>query len=751
MIIAAEKIELLGRPVPEKTKRFLESASKRVQNDIRKHKDSLMYPAYFNEYKDEPRHQVRLAMSFAKAIRGEKIYIFDDELLTGQIYHAPESMADEDLPPKMKKIDYGQLAKARIEKELPELITFAGDARSWISPLTCTPGHVGWHYDWILAEGVEGMFRRIDDAMDKTDDKGRDILKSMKICWQAVLDWNDLHIDELKKRAEKAKGKRKESTLREIEVCSRVPRQGARNFREAVQSFHFTYSLTMHENPFGGNGPGRLDYYLWPYLEKDLEKGIETKDSARMLIDELFIRFHERLLFKADGFVETIVVGGCHPDGTHSINPLSYIMIESIAGLQISHPSVYIRMPEKAPKDFYELAARDLVEGGNRAQVVSDAAVIRAMTRNNAMPMEDARMFMCGGCMEISPHGMNGDLLFTGFFNTAKILELVINGGRCMLTGNKMLAGYSKTLEDYVSFEELYRTFAEELTRILHLTFKRMDITSEEWSKNRVMFLLSSQVENCIERGRSINDGGAKYEDFGSTPLGIPNIGDSLTAIKNAVFGEQFIGAGKLLEALKNDFKDNENLRRRLMHLPKFGQGHSGADGMVNRVLTSVCDIYDSYINRIGGRIKPMIMTFMMAPITGAALGATADGRKAGTPITQGLTPQSFAMTKGISTAMMSANSLDLGRFSGGTTSMWDLCPELATVENVQSIVKAFIQSGGHMYQGNTTDVDVLKDAMENPDKYPHMLVRVGGYSGKFVTLSREIQEEIITRRRHGV
>lgn len=744
------------------TARFLEASRRRVVTVAQTESPKMRNwsQAFFEIHAKEPSLRRRQALAFAHALRNEPVILLEDELLVGQIYQVIPgagscdlggSGANQPMAKQWANFDAAHQTVERVTRELPELapLNGEGDPQSWLAGIHNAPGHIGWHWDWIVKDGVEGLFHRLDAAEHQVDAEGREFLDGMRIVLQALLDWAARHADELENRLSRIPEIERAEWLKKIEICRRVPRHGARSFREALQSFHLSYLATIFENPHGGNGPGRLDYHLWPYLEKDLAEGVETLESARELIDELFIRFHERLGHTVDGWVETIVVGGSHPDGRSAVNPLSKIMIESIGTLKISHPSVYVRVPENAPDDWYDVAARDVRDGGNRSQVLSDRAVVAAMTHRGDIPVEDARMYMCGGCMEISPHGMNGDLLFAGFFNTAKVLELVVNGGRCLNAGRKMLAHWNRTLADFATFEELYAAFEPELRRALRLTFRSMDIASEECARNRPRFLVSSQVDDCIQRGRGINNGGARYEDYGSTPLGIPNLGDSLYAIQRAVFEEKFVSGAELLAALQRNFSEFEALRARLRALPKFGQGHAEADAMTNRVLRSVCDAYDAYRNRFGRRIKPMIMTFMMAPIAGRALGATPDGRLAGTPITQGLTPQSMAMEKGLTTAIASANSLDLHRFAGGASSMWDLDAEYATHANLKSILKTFLGTGGQMYQGNTTDVRTLEKARQAPDHYPHLLVRVGGYSGRFTTLSPELQDEIIARKRH--
>jgi len=231
--------------------------------------------------------------------------------------------------------------------------------------------------------------------------------------------------------------------------------------------------------------------------------------------------------------------------------------------------------------------------------------------------------------------------------------------------------------------------------------------------------------------------------------LGIPNSADSLSVIREAVFVKKIVTASALLETLKNNFAGQENLRRKLAALPKYGQGNKEADEMMAKVTADVCAAYERYTNRLGGKVKPMIMTFMMAAPTGAALGASPDGRLAGAPIAQGITPQSCAMTKGVTTAMLSANSVPIELFSGGASHIWDIDPTYAKFDVVRNLLGVFFKTGGQMFQGNVTDVEKLIDAQKNPGDHAGMTVRIGGFSAVFVNVGKDVQDEVITRRRH--
>ncbi len=750
--------EKLGFPIPQRSSRFYNEMKARWESPEFKCGEKLANrtTAMFEAFADKPL-QKRIAHTYAYSLEHELPIVYGDELLIGM------KCVDKSWTNSQRLLweDYGYLGRSRkqAEKELPELFTITGvndpenSSKYWLSTFHCAGGHIGWHWNWLVDKGVTGLLERISNVRTQLDDKGKEVVDCMKIALDGVLTWNEQYINALYAKLDDTSDPAVKAQIKEnIVICKQVPRYGARNFREAVQAFYFSYLCAFVEMPFGGNGPGRLDYYLWPYLERDLDDGLINLQEAREVIDELLIRMHARFGGNpnSDGYVETIVVAGTAPDGSCVYNPLSKIIVESICGLNITHPSVYIRIPEDAPQELIELAAKYLRDGSNRAQILNDKAIVAAMIKGG-IPEEDARMYMCGGCMEISPQGMNGDLLFTGFFNTAKILELVLNGGICMQTGKNLIPDLNgKTLAEYGNFEDLYQRFERELKRILFITFKYMDISRENFVQFRPSFFTSSMVENCIERGRVIIDGGAKYEDYGSTPLGIPNIGDSLYCLKRAVFDKDaFISGKDLLEVLRSNYENNENLRKRLLNLPKYGQGNIDADAMVRKVVKTVCGIYDEYTNYLGGKIKPMIMTFMMAPIAGKALAATPDGRKAGTPIAQGVTPQSSSMKDGITTVMRSATSIELVRFSGGVSNMWDLSADAASQKNLENLLQVFFDLGGQMYQGNMISQEELIRAKDNPEQYQNLIVRVGGYSGRFVDLNPDIQSEVIERYRH--
>ena len=704
--------------------------------------------AFDELYKDLPLRE-RQARSLAYALVNEPVRVFPGERING-IFYCPRKVGQKAEDPQRAQAE--DVAERRALAEVPELADLYGNPANgdtFILREGAWGGHTGWNYDLILSLGVEGLIARHRQAAQATDDaQAREYYNGVILCLEAVLEWNRRHVAAMKRLLEEAATPDERALIQQnIAILERVPARPARTFHEALQSFYFQWLCVMFEGPYGGKSPGRLDYFLWPYLKDEYESDQLSYQDAAELVAELFIKMDERV-HTDDQHGNMIIVGGIAPDGTDAVNPLSIMIVDVNEKLDLTHPSVYTRISEVNPPEYVDRCVAYLLNGNNKAQILVDEPIIRAMTREGRMPFEDAAMYMTGGCMEILPQGMNSDLLFAFQYNVPKTLELLVTGGECLVTGRQRLA-MPYSLRDFADFESFYQALEQEMQRVLWAKFHCLDIYSEEMARWRPTFLLSSMIADCLERGRSQQDGGARYADYGGAPLGIQNAADSVYAVKKAVFDERFCSADELVEALRANFEGHERLHRRLLALPKYGMGDAEADGMMSRLLVSICDIYDSYTNRHGRRVKPIILTFIWAVEMGRSLGASPDGRKAGQPIAHGLTPQSMSMRKGITAAMNSYTSLPNEHVSGGATTLWDMDPDWIDHELLRSILTTFIGQGGQIFHGNMTSVAELRRAMENPEAYPSLTVRVGGYSARFINLDRELQEEIIARRRH--
>ena len=689
-----------------------------------------IHTSALGEYSNLPVWE-KQARAMAYAVTNQQVYIRPYDKLIGRVYYKNE------LRPEKYDTDFDFNTQPRKDAEIndPEYAELAHFQLTTYG----SPGHIAWDWNAILRRGTDGLRERCLTGLERHagDEKAYEFYNGVLIMLDAMDGWNEKHIEKLLEMGK----------TEEAEICRRVPRHPARNFREAVQSFFFQFITVMKENPYGGNSPGRLDYYLWPFLEKDIAEGKCTLEEAHELISELFVRIDERL-YDRDGWVESVVIGGCHPNGTSAVNPLSYIMIRAFMELDITHPHIYARIPQNPPKEYIELLADYVINGGNRAQLLCDEAVIRALVKNGVSET-DAADYFCGGCMEVGVQGRTGDFLFTGFHSIPKLLELCMTGGYCLTEKRQLNYMKPKPLTEFDTFEDFYASFIAEAKRVLTLHLEYQDRLSAHVETHRPAYLISSMIDDCLTKGRNMHGGGARYPDYGSSMVGIPNVTDSLYALKVAVYDKKLCTAEELLAAMKADFEGYETLRLRLFSLPKYGQDNSEVDEIAARITGDLTGIFSSYVNRFGGNGKAVLLTFIWAPTVGKLLGATPDGRHAGVPVAHSVTPQSSSMTKGITAAINSCTSLPFELFSGGASAMWDLDPSLSTPETVAALFTTFFEQGGHIFQGNVTDVEELRKAQADPASYNHLIVRVGGYSARFVNLNRELQNEIINRMRH--
>ena len=683
------------------------------------------------KYKNCPLWE-KSARAMAYAVANQDVWAYEGDDIGGRTYYWKEDENYTVCP----DLDYVTESFDIFKQQQP--LADQMYENTLIFPMTF--GHITWRYDYILSLGIDGFKQKFVSALEKTtDQKAKEFYSGVIIMLDAMQAFNDKHVAVYQKMG----------NTRLANIMKRVPKNPCQTFEEAVQAYFMQHIVVMSENPYGGNGPGRLDYFLWPYLKNDLEKGIITLQRAKELIDELFLRIDERI-YNIDTWTEAIVVGGTNPDGTSAVNPLTYIMIESVMDLNIIHPSVYVRIPQNPEEKLLDICSKYMLSGNNRAQILNDQSIINALVENGT-PYEDAVHYVCGGCMEIGVQGKNSDLLYTGWQNIPKMLELMITGGVCLKTGEKINSfKATKSLTAYKTFNDFYSDFLQEVKRLAYIHFQEQDVFSEVVERKRPSYLISSMIGDCLARGKGMHAGGAVYHDYGVTPLGLPNVADGLFAIKKAVYEDKICTANELIDALKANFKGFEQLQYKLKKYAKYGVDDDQADQMMNKVSADISDLYLSYKTRHGGKAMPTILTFIYAPHAASKLGATPDGRNAGGLVAHGVTPQSCAMTQGVSAAINSCGKLPFNKFAGGASTMWDFDSNWVNQDIVKAVLKTFIAKGGQIFQGNTTSVQDLLNAKKNPENYSHLMVRVGGYSARFTYLGEELQNEIIQRIRHN-
>jgi len=347
--------------------RFLAASRRRAETAKPLLRDKHFYDAFFGCYAARP-YWERHTRSLAYALEQEPVCLFPDEHLVGMIYQAGEKPTGSryDADAWDAYCPHSQAIRRSEQAKIDPTVGGGG-----------APGHIGWRWDWLLRDGVMGHMRRIRGLLNQTQDRrARRLYRGALIMWRSALRWNDKHVAALRERLTAANDPGERRRLRElVRICARVPKYPARNFREAVQAFHMQHLMLMFENPYGGNGPGRVDYFLWPHLERDMADGKVTARTAKDLIDELWIRFEERL-YPWDGWVEAVTLGGSHADGRSAVNPLSAVMIQSIATLRQTHPGVYARVGGSTPDSFVDLCVHYLIAGENRRKYLPHRSLV---------------------------------------------------------------------------------------------------------------------------------------------------------------------------------------------------------------------------------------------------------------------------------------------------------------------------------------------------------------------------------------
>lgn len=700
--------------------------------------------AYEELYADLPMWE-RTARTTAYAFDHQVIEIDDDDVVIGRYnLHVYDPASSPDQHPRPVIGDVSYLYDLAFQALLKDIAEHCPEVRTDF--LECGlhgnafwNGHESHSFQTVLHLGWQGIRDLAERMLKRTrDEKSQEYYQGLIIVLDALIRYNDRHVEELERRG----------MTQQAEICRQVPRYPARNFREAVQSVNMVY-FTVTQEASGTYGPGWLDYYLWPYLEADLKAGTITEQEAFDLCGHLLLQMDRRIRLNEE-MNDTVCLGGSHPNGEPAVSPLTYLFAEAALQLDITCLLVYLKMPANPPEEYVKFAARYLMEGRNRGQILNDTAIAGALEYRGA-PYHEALSYTSNGCMEISCSQANSDMLLSGWHNMPKFVELSITGNYCLVNQRYYDTVHFRGLEHFDNFEDYYQDFLTESRRILHQYFDCIDTWSKYSAVYRPTYYASALMNDCMLRGRNMHDGGTRYHDYGTAPVGLGNAADCLFAVKKAVFEDRLCTASELVEALKNNYEDREILRLKLRAIPKYGQDNEEADAFARRYFNDICDIYDSYENHLRGCVKPVVFTFVWAGLCAEHLGAMADGSFAHTPASHGTTPASGSMTCGTTAAILSNCKMPMGRFSGGGSSMWDFDPNWINPDLMEQFLTTFLKLGGQMFQGNSSsDPEELERAQKDPNNYTHLIVRVGGFSAHFVDLSESVQNDIIRRCRHS-
>jgi len=630
------------------------------------------------------------------------------------------------------------------------------------------PGHTSLD-GMIYHKGMLDFKNEISESIAKLDylndpkasDKAEELL-AMEISCDAVIIFAQRHADLAEKMAEKENAPQRKDELEKIAaVCRMVPAHAPRNFWEALQMYWFVHLGTITElNGWDAMSPGHLDQHLAPFYEKEIAEGTIDRDKAKELISCLWIKVNNHPAPPKVGVTAqesgtyndftNINLGGIKRDGTDGSNDVSYIILEVVDELRLLQPQCNIQISRQTPFRFLKAGCRVIRKGYGYPSVFNADEVVMEQVRVGKS-IEDAREGGCSGCVETGAFGKEAYIL-TGYLNVPKILELALNNGYDPVSKQR-LGVKSGDPREFKHFEELYNAFIRQLEYIVDLKIRVNNYIERMFAVNSPAPFLSVVIGDCIANGKDYNNGGARYNTNYIQCCGIGTITDSLSAIKKHVFQDKAISMDQLLNALAENFKGNEALRLRLQNKTSFfGNDDDGADSIMQQVFNSLFEAIDGHPNTKGGVYHLNMLSTTCHLYFGKMLGASANGRFAGTPESDGTSPSHGAERNGPTGVIKSLSKMDQFK-SGGTLLNMRFLPDILETENdidkLAALIRTYFKMNGHHIQFNIVDTKTLQNARAKPDEYRDLLVRVAGYSDYFVDLDKDHQMEIINRTAH--
>jgi len=621
----------------------------------------------------------------------------------------------------------------------------------------------------IYRKGMSEIISDIEAVISKLDFMGDPLafsrlqeLLGMKIAAEAIISYAERHAVILDELAFLEKDEQRKKELEGMaQVCRNVPANAPQTFHEALQYYWFVHLGVVTElNPWDSFNPGRLDQHLMPFYRMETDAGSLTKEDAVELLQSFWIKFNNHpappkvgvTALESNTYTDfaLINIGGVKEDGSDAVNEMSYILLDVIEEMRLLQPSSMVQLSKKNPDRFIERAVRIVKTGFGQPSIFNTDAIIQELTRQGK-DIADARNGGASGCVESGAFGTESYIL-TGYFNLPKILEITLHNGYDPRT-DKIIGLQTGQIEDFDTYYQLLDAFRKQVNHFAGIKVKGSNIIESIFMEHIPTPFLSLIIDDCVSRGTDYSCGGARYNTNYVQGVGVGTVTDSLTAIRKIVFDDGLTTLTQLLLALEADFEGHEDLRYRLIyHTPKYGNDDPEADEQLS-------DVFEIYYDAVNGRTSPRGATYRinLLPTTchiyfGSVMQASADGRKAGKPVSEGISPVQGADSHGPTAVIKSAAKIDHLR-TGGTLLNQKFSPSFfeneEAIRKVASLVRSYFRMDGHHIQFNVVSADMLRDAQKHPENYRDLIVRVAGYSDYFNDLGEDLQEEIIRRTEH--
>ncbi len=627
------------------------------------------------------------------------------------------------------------------------------------------PGHTVldnkiYHKGFLdFKKDIEVSLEKLDFYNDPDAYRKREQLTAMDIAADAIILYARRHAEKLRQSAGAEKDTSRKKELEEMaEICERVPANAPRNFHEALQSYWFVHLGVITElNTWDSFNPGRLDQHLLPFYRNDIETGEITEERARELLQSFWIKFNNQPAPPKVGVTAEesntytdfclINLGGVNERGEDACNEMTYMLLDVIDEMRLLQPSSMVQISKKNPDRMIKRALNIIRTGYGQPSLFNTDAIVQEMIRQGK-DIVDARNGGSSGCVETGAFGKESYIL-TGYFNLNKVLEITLHNGIDPRTG-KEIGIKSGRPEDFGTFDDLYTAFEKQLKHFIDIKIKGNVIIERLWAEYLPAPYLSILIDDCIAKGKDYNDGGARYNTSYIQGVGLGSITDSLNALRYQVYDKKNFNMQEILDALDADFEGFDALREKLLEeTPKYGNDDDYADETARRVFESYFGMIDGRPNTKGGHFRINLLPTTCHVYFGRVIGAMPDGRRAGVPLSEGISPVQGADRKGPTAVLKSASKIDHIR-TGGTLLNQKFTPQVLAdedgIDKLAHLIRSYFTMDGHHIQFNVVSAETLREAQKHPEEYKDLIVRVAGYSDYFVDLGVDLQDEIIRR-----
>ncbi|MDC7234388.1 MAG: glycyl radical protein [Spirochaetales bacterium] len=638
--------------------------------------------------------------------------------------------------------------------------------------ITSGDAHLAVDYETVLKYGLKQYRRRTLEKLENLNYADYEELKksyfyrAILVTIEAVEIYARRYADLAADLAEKADGTRAQELLMIADNCRKVPMEPAETFHEALQSVWFIQLILQIESNGHSLSYGRFDQYLLPAYKYSKSKGMSDAEAGELL-DNLWIKSltvnkvrsarHSKYAVGTPMY-QNVTIGGQTVDGKDAVNELSFQVLYSVGRMRLTQPNLSVRYHKGMSKTFMD-DCLEVIRLGFGMPAFNSDEVILPMLKDLGVSTEDAYNYSAIGCVEVGVPGKWG-YRCTGmsYLNFPKTFMTALNDGVDINTSQKICQGTGH-FRDMKSFDEVLNAWDTVLKQLIHIGVTLDNCADMIVEQEVPDVFCSTLVDDCIERGKHLKEGGARYDIISQMQVGLANLGDSLAAIKKFVFEEKKLNAEQLWEALMSDFAgdEGERIRQLLLSAPKYGNDEDYVDELVVRGHATYIDEIKKYKNNRYGR-GPVGGTYYAGTSSvaanvpqGAGTCATPDGRHKGDPLAEGASPTHAVDRNGPTSVLKSVSKLDTRNIFGGILLNQKVNPRTIAHERdrekLSMLIRTFFDDlEGYHIQYNVVSRETLLDAQENPEKHKDLVVRVAGYSAFFNILSRETQNDIIAR-----